>query len=78
MFYLINTEPAKVIALTLDQLNKSRQMKIMDRFDADMKHTIIMELGKLNEIPLEGVVSVAKELRNKSQTKIISLAPEVL
>ena len=38
----------------------------MNRFDADMKHTIIMELGKLNEIPLEGVVSVAKELRNKT------------
>ena len=30
-----------------------------------MKHSIIMELGKLNEIPLEGVVSVAKELKNK-------------
>jgi len=41
-------------------------MNLMDRFDADMKHTIIMELGKLNEIPLEGVVSVAKELKNKT------------
>ena len=66
VFYLINTEPSKVIALTLDQLNKSRQMNIMNRFDSDMKHSIIMELGKLNEIPLEGVVSVAKELRNKT------------
>jgi len=66
IFYLINTEPPKVIALTLDQLNQKRKMKIMNRFDADMKHTIIMELGKLNEIPLEGVVSVAKELRNKT------------
>ena len=66
IFYLINTEAPKVIALTLDQLNQARKMKIMNRFDADMKHTIIMELGKLNEIPLEGVVSVAKELRNKT------------
>ena len=41
-------------------------MNLMDRFEADMKHTIIMELGKLNEIPLEGVVSVAKELKNKT------------
>ena len=32
MFYLINTEPPKVIALTLDQLEKQRQMKILNRF----------------------------------------------
>ena len=65
VFYLINTEPPKVIALTLDQLEQKRKMKIMERFSPDMKHSIIMELGKLNEIPLEGVVSVAKELKNK-------------
>ena len=66
IFYLINTEAPKVIALTLDQLDQARKMKIMNRFNADMKHTIIIEFGKLNEIPLEGVVSVAKELRNKT------------
>ena len=65
VFYLINTEPPKVIALTLDQLEQKRKMKIMQRFSPDMKHSVIMELGKLNEIPLEGVVSVAKELKNK-------------
>ena len=65
VFYLINTEPPKVIALTLDQLEQKRKMKIMERFSPDLKHSIIMELGKLNEIPLEGVVSVAKELKNK-------------
>ena len=66
VFYLINTEPPKVIALAIDQLSKKRKMNLMDRFEAGMKHTIIMELGKLNEIPLEGVVSVAKELKNKT------------
>ena len=66
VFYLINPQPPKVIALAIDQLSKKRKMNLMDRFDADMKHTIIMELGKLNEIPLEGVVSVAKELKNKT------------
>ena len=66
IYYLINTEPAKVIALALDQLGQKRKINIMNRFNSDMKHTIIMELGKLNEIPLEGIVSVAKELRNKT------------
>mgnify|MGYP001180046830 FL=1 len=65
VFYLINTEPPKVIALTLDQLEQKRKMKIMNRLSPELKHSIIMELGKLNEIPLEGVVSVAKELKNK-------------
>jgi len=62
VYYLINTEPPKVIALALDQLSQERKIKIMDRFGPDMKHNVIMELGKLNEIPLEGVVNVAKEL----------------
>jgi|TARA_B100001029_G_C15039169_1_gene442333 flagellar motor switch protein FliG len=66
VYYLINTEPAKVIALALDQLGQKRKINIMNRFNPDMKHSIIMELGKLNEIPLEGIVSVAKELRNKT------------
>ena len=66
VYYLINTEPPKVIALALDQLNQTRKIKIMERFNPDMKHNIIMELGKLDEIPLEGVVNVAKELRNKT------------
>ena len=65
MFYLINTEPPKVIALTLDQLEKQRQMKILNRFKTTNKNAIIMELGNLQDIPLEGVVNVAQELKNK-------------
>ena len=41
-------------------------MSVMSRFSAEMKHSIIMELGKLEEVPLEGVVNVAKELRHKT------------
>tara|TARA_B100000029_G_C17529640_1_gene942873 strand:- start:138 stop:1073 length:936 start_codon:yes stop_codon:yes gene_type:complete len=66
IFYLINTEPPKVIALALDQLDEKRKMKILDRFSAEMKHNIIMELGNLNSIPLEGVVNVAQELKKKT------------
>ena len=68
IFYLINTEPPKVIALALDQLDEKRKMKILDRFSAEMKHNIIMELGNLNSIPLEGVVNVAQELKKKCKT----------
>ena len=66
IFYLINTEPPKVIALALDQLDEKRKMKLLDRFSVEMKHNIIMELGNLNSIPLEGVVNVAQELKKKT------------
>ena len=66
IFYLINTEPTKVIALALDQLDESRKMSILNRFSPDIKHNIIMELGTLKNIPLEGVVSVAQELKKKT------------
>ena len=66
VFYLINTEPPKVIALAVDQLEEKRKMNIINRFSNDVKHGVIMELGNLNNIPLEGVVNVAQELKKKA------------
>ena len=66
IFYLVNTEPPKVIALAIDQLDEKRKMNILNRFSNEIKHHVIMELGNLNNIPLEGVVSVAQELKKKS------------
>ena len=66
VFYLINTEPPKVIALAVDQLEEKRKMNIINRFSNDVKHSVIMELGNLNNIPLEGVVNVAQELKKKA------------
>jgi len=65
VFYLINTEPPKVIALAIDQLSQKRQMNILNRLSSTDKHAVIMELGNLKDIPLEGVVNVAQELKNK-------------
>ena len=66
VFYLINTEPPKVIALAVDQLDEKRKMNILNRLSNDIKHSVIMELGNLNSIPLEGVVNVAQELKKKA------------
>ena len=66
VFYLINTEPTKVIALALDQLDNKRQMSLLDRFSIKDRHAVIMELGNLKDIPLEGVANVAQELKNKT------------
>ena len=66
IFYLVNTEPPKVIALAIDQLDEKRKMNILNRLSNEIKHNVIMELGNLNNIPLEGVVNVAQELKKKS------------
>jgi len=66
IFSLINTEPPKVIALALDQLYETKKIKILNRFDTKIKHDVIMELGNLHNIPLEGVVTVAQELKQKA------------
>mgnify|MGYP001496719853 CR=1 FL=1 len=65
IYYLVTTESAKVIALTLDQLLEERKIKILNRFPNQMKHEIIMQFADLSDIPLEGVVNIANELKKK-------------
>tara|TARA_Y100001970_G_scaffold18650_1_gene20924 strand:- start:5637 stop:6569 length:933 start_codon:yes stop_codon:yes gene_type:complete len=65
IYYLISTESSKVIALTLDQLVEERKIKILNRFSNQIKHEIIMEFADLTDIPLEGVVNIAQELKKK-------------
>ena len=65
IYYLITTESAKVIALTLDQLSEERKISILNRFSSQIKHEIIIEFAGLNDIPLEGVVNIAHELKKK-------------
>ena len=65
IYYLISTESSKVIALTLDQLVEARKIKILNRFANQVKHEIIMEFADLTDIPLEGVVNIAQELKKK-------------
>ena len=65
LFYLIRTESPKVIALSLDQLEESRKMDILKRLNGDVKHNVIIELANLADIPLEGIVNIAQELKKK-------------
>ncbi len=65
IYYLITTESSKVIALTLDQLSEERKIKILNRFSNQIKHEIIMQFADLTDIPLEGIVNIAHELKKK-------------
>jgi len=67
LFALISSESSSVAAIALAQTPGERRMKTVERFDAVKKGEIIMEMGNLKDIPLEAIVSVATDLRKKSQ-----------
>lgn len=65
-FYLLANESSRVIALAVDQVNDSKKQDFFNRLeDPIQKNEIIMEIGNLNNIPLEAVVTIAKDLQQK-------------
>ena len=63
---LLDKEDAPVVAMMLAQLSPEKKMLVLDKVDAKEKGRILIELGSLGTIPLEGVVEVAKRLQEKS------------
>jgi flagellar motor switch protein FliG len=63
---LLDKEDAPVFAMMLAQLSPEKKMLVLDKVDAKEKGRILIELGSLGTIPLEGVVEVAKRLQEKS------------
>ena len=66
IFYLLSKEKAAVAALAIDQVNEEKRTHFIDKLDSQTKNDIILELGNLDNIPLEMVVNIAKELEKKA------------
>jgi flagellar motor switch protein FliG len=66
IFYLLSKEEVKIIALAIEQITPERQMKFLDKLDIGLKNKVIIQIGNLNDIPLEAVVDMARELENKA------------
>jgi len=64
--YLLKTEKETVIALAIDQVDQSKRNSFLSQLAPDVKNTVIREMGSLKTIPLEMVVSIAKELEKKA------------
>ena len=56
-----------VIAIALAQVKSEQQIKVLDRLSPETKGNVLMHLGSLDNIPLEGIVNVASQLKIKSQ-----------
>ncbi len=63
---LLGKEDTPVIAMVLAQIPPERRMLVLEKVDPAEKGDILIELGSLDEIPLEGVIEVAARLKEKS------------
>ena len=66
LFALVNKEEPPVIAMTLAQLEPEKRMEVVNKFDATLKGQVLVELGSLDDVPLEGVIEVGARLKEKS------------
>ena len=63
---LISPEEPRVIAIVLAQISLERRTLVLKRMKPEEKGRTLIELGNLSDIPLEAVVNVATELKEKS------------
>tara|TARA_B100001996_G_scaffold99472_1_gene74507 strand:+ start:4275 stop:5210 length:936 start_codon:yes stop_codon:yes gene_type:complete len=63
---VLDKEDPPVIAMMLAQLDPEKRMFVLDKVPATEKGKILIELGSLDNIPLEGIVEVARRLEEKS------------
>jgi len=65
-FYLLANESSRIVALSVDQVSDEKKQDFFNRLDDPMqKNEVIMEIGNLDNIPLEAVVTIANDLKQK-------------
>tara|TARA_B100002052_G_scaffold291640_1_gene311970 strand:+ start:18607 stop:19542 length:936 start_codon:yes stop_codon:yes gene_type:complete len=66
LYYLLVNESSRVIALGIDQVSDNKKHSFFNRLeDPIQKNEVIMEIGNLDNIPLEAVVTIANNLKQK-------------
>ena len=63
---LLDKEDPPVIAMILAQLESKKKMLILNKLDPSLKGQVLIELGSLEDIPLEGIIEVGARLKEKS------------
>ena len=66
MFALLDKEEPPVIAMILAQLDSDKKMLILNKLEPELKGQVLIELGSLDDIPLEGIIEVGARLKEKS------------
>ena len=66
MFALLDKEDPPVTAMILAQLDSDKKMLILNKLEPELKGQVLIELGSLDDIPLEGIIEVGARLKEKS------------
>ena len=64
---MLTTETPRVIAISIAQLPGEKRMKVLSRIDEEVKGQVLLNIGNLNDIPLEAVVQIANRLQKKAK-----------
>ena len=63
---MVLPEDTRVKAIVMAQVDAEKRTKVLERLDPEEKGRVLIEMGTLDEVPLEAVVSIAAELQEKS------------
>ncbi|MBT3299942.1 MAG: hypothetical protein HN657_05725 [Candidatus Marinimicrobia bacterium] len=63
---LATKENTRVVAVLLAQLPSEKRISILNKMAPEDKGEVLLDLGNLDNIPLEGIIEVANKLREKS------------
>ena len=64
---LLITETPRVIAITLAQLSSDKRMLVLNRISEGEKGQVLLNIGNLDDVPLEAVVQIANKLQKKAR-----------
>ena len=64
---MLTTETPRVIAISIAQLPGEKRMKVLSRIDEEDKGRVLLNIGNLNDVPLEAVVQIANRLQKKAK-----------
>ena len=67
IFALLSAETPRVIAISIAQLSSEKRMVVLNRIGEDEKGQVLLNIGNLNDVPLEAVVQIANKLHKKSK-----------
>jgi len=64
---MLTTETPRVIAISIAQLPGEKRMKVLSRIDEEEKGRVLLNIGNLNDVPLEAIVQIANKLQKKAK-----------
>lgn len=68
ILHLLQDEGSRIIALALAQLPSEQAARIVPKLPLDLQADVVIELGKLDEIPPDAVEEIAAHLAEKALT----------